>query len=168
MSDTILHDHQATYNGPPHHTFITLETKTTTVVVDFAHNGVLHYYELSRMTTKQQVLFEALLGGYYDGNHHLTTPLSVYISKNNLAHLCTFAYGMVDIKHISRIEGPCPYHWFAGIKARWRRKDLVTGQITGSKPRRPLHIIEAEKAARAARKAARLALLEPSSPSTSK
>lgn len=158
MSDTIRHDHPEDYTGVPYHTFITVDGKTFTSVVDFVHDGTLHYYQLNRLAVDQRIAFTQLLEGYYEGNHHLVLPLSVYISANNFHSICSPAYGLVDIKHISNITGPCPYHWFAGIKTKWKRKDMVTGQVTCSKARRPRDVIEAEKAMKEARRADKRAL----------
>lgn len=154
---TTFTPHSNTYTGLPYIALVSIYKDVHTAVVDFVLDGTIHYYHLDALGVDACSAFLVAVEQYHNTGMSKQVPLSVFLSANNYAHVCTHGYRMMTLDAVSKVEGLCPQQWFPKVKTKWRRKDMLTGQITSSKHRRSEEEKEADRFAAEAVKAARKA-----------
>lgn len=157
---TAFHSHPDTYQGLPYLASITIGDKVQTAVVDFVMDDFIHYYHLDALDVTNCSAFLTAVEEYHNTGSSKLVPLSVFISSHNYSHVCAQGYRMAPLDVVAEVEGLCPHQWFQKVRIKWRRKDMVTGQVTASKHRRTEMEKEADRVAALAAKAERKAVRE--------
>lgn len=141
---TTFSSHPATYTGLPYLAIVDYGRVQHTAVIDFVHDGQIHYVHLEALDFDSASAFLVAVEEYYATSAR-QLPLSVFLDKHNYNHVAANGWRSATTEAVESVTGIAPHHWFHCAKVKWRRKDIATGQVTGSKNRRSREQIEADK-----------------------
>lgn len=143
---TTFSTHPETYTGLPYLAVIDFGKYQHTAVIDFLHDGQLHYVHLEALDFDSASAFLVAVEEYYATSVR-QLPLSVFLNKHKYNHVAADGWRSAEVETIKSVVGPVPIHWFHCFKIKWRRMEVATGKITGSKNRRSTDQIEADRVA---------------------
>lgn len=143
---TNFSSHPDTYTGLPYLAVIDFGKYQHTAVIDFVHEGLLHYVHLEALDFDSASAFLVAVEEYY-ATSAKQLPLSVFLNKHKYNHVAAAGWRSAEVETIKSVVGPVSSHWFHCAKVKWRRMEVATGKITGSKNRRSTEQIESDRVA---------------------